>query len=63
MGYMLEVLLLSVVKNLTLNGKQSGNEKVLVIPLSTSFALLASVLKSAPGEYGNFSEFSVQQIA
>jgi len=48
MGYMLEVLLLVCSKELTLNGKQSGNEKVLVIPLSTSFALLSSVLKRAP---------------
>jgi len=48
MGYMLEVLLLVCSKERTLNGKQSGNEKVLVIPLSTSFALLSSVLKRAP---------------
>jgi hypothetical protein len=45
MDYVLEILLLVCSKERTLNGKQSGNEKVLVIPLSTSFALLASVLK------------------
>jgi hypothetical protein len=48
MGYMLEVLLLVCSQERALNGKQSGNEKVLVIPLSTGFALLAFVLKRAP---------------
>jgi hypothetical protein len=45
MGYVLETLLLVCSQERTLNGKQSGNEKVLVIPSSTSFALLASLLK------------------
>jgi hypothetical protein len=48
MGYMLELLLLVCSQERTLSGKQSGNEKVLVIPLLTSFALLASVVKRAP---------------
>ena len=48
MGYMLDILLLVCSQERTLNGKQSGNERVRVIPLSTGFALLASVLKRAP---------------
>jgi len=48
MGYMLEVLLLVCSQERVVNGKQSGNGKVLVIPLSTGFALLASVLERAP---------------
>jgi hypothetical protein len=48
MGYMLEVLLLVCSQERAINGKQYRNEEVLVIALSTSFALLASVLKRAP---------------